>query len=390
MKARHRLSPKAVFSSFAALLSLAACQGQIAVAAPGLDNGPPGSSTGGLGASSGAAPGTGAVSSGGATGGGAAIDCTVAHAPALHARLLTPSQYDNTVSDLVKVGGDPSKDFGGGVATQLDDLSVELRANAAADIAHQAALSLAQWSPCTSPPATAAACEQQIIDKIGPQVYRHPLAADERAELQTLFDAGVQEKDFATGVEWFLSGVLQSPDFLYQLSKLQAAEVAGKLVANPSLVSWRAVSRISICGLDAGRPAVRGRKHQRSGRYDQTSDAAGSDAQGPAIFTRRHWFLQLVAQPGRFPRGRARRRRVHDRRRERPADVSADERHPALPRRHTRQRRRSLFRHELLPQRRAAHLLRTARWRQHIQRHRHGKRRAARHPHPSGSDGSFG
>jgi hypothetical protein len=177
--------------------------------------------------------------SGGAT---ATTDCTAPHAPALHARLLTPSQYDNTISDLVKVGGDPSKDFGGGVATQLDDLSVELRANAAADIAHQAVLALSQWSPCTSPPATPAACEQQIIDKIGPQVYRHPLAAAERQELQTLFDAGVQEKDFATGVEWFLSGVLQSPDFLYQLSKLQPGEQPGQLVAIPP---YELASRLS-------------------------------------------------------------------------------------------------------------------------------------------------
>jgi hypothetical protein len=238
MNARHRFFRIALLPSCAALLSLVACQGQIG-GGHGVGNGPPGSSAGGLGTSG---PSAGGASSGGATGGGAAIDCTAPHAPALHARLLTPSQYDNTISDLVKVGGDPSKEFGGGVATQLDDLSVELRANAAASIARQAAASLSQWSPCASPPATAAACEQQIIDKIGPQVYRHPLAAAERQELQALFDAGVQEKDFATGVEWFLSGVLQSPDFLYQLSKLQAGEQSGQLVAIPA---YELASRLS-------------------------------------------------------------------------------------------------------------------------------------------------
>jgi len=124
----------------------------------------------------------------------------------------------------------------------LRDPFPDVRANAAADIAHQAALSLAQWSPCTSPPATAAACEQQLIDQVGPQVYRHPLAAAERQELQTLFDAGVQEKDFATGVEWFLSGVLESPDFLYQLPKLQAGEQPGQLVAIPP---YELASRLS-------------------------------------------------------------------------------------------------------------------------------------------------
>jgi len=231
MKIRARFSKAALQPWFALMVSLAACKGEILGGQGSGNNGVPTSVSGG-GADTGTSGGAGAT----------AIDCQAPHAPALHARLLTPSQYDNTVTDLVKVDGDPAKNFGGGVATQLDDLGVELRANAAADIAHQAVLSLANWSPCVSPPADATACEQQIIDKIGPQVYRHPLATDERAELQTLFDAGVQEKDFATGVEWFLSGVLQSPDFLYQLSKLQTAEVSGKLVAIPP---YELASRLS-------------------------------------------------------------------------------------------------------------------------------------------------
>jgi hypothetical protein len=43
-------------------------------------------------------------------------------------------------------------------------------------------------------------------------------------------------------VEWFLTGVLQSPDFLYQLSKLQAGEQAGTLVAIPP---YELASRLS-------------------------------------------------------------------------------------------------------------------------------------------------
>src|SRR4051812_25338833 len=42
------------------------------------------------------------------------MNATVARATALHARLLTPSQYDNTIADLVRVGGDPAAAFGGG------------------------------------------------------------------------------------------------------------------------------------------------------------------------------------------------------------------------------------------------------------------------------------
>lgn len=237
-----RFSKPSLWSGLTSLLALAACQGQV-----NANHGPGSSAQAGAaaGGSAAASAGAGAGASAGATSSGgaaASADCTAAHAPPLHARLLTPSQYDNSVLDLVKVAGSPAKDFGGGVATQLDDLAVELRANAAASIAHQAALSLAQWSPCTSPPAAAAACEQQLIDKLGPQVYRHPLSTAERTELSTLFDAGVQEKDFATGVEWFLTGVLQSPDFLYQLSKLQPGEQAGQLVAIPA---YEIASRLS-------------------------------------------------------------------------------------------------------------------------------------------------
>src|SRR5712691_2960828 len=104
---------------FIALAVLAGCNGQIG-RAEGSGNGSPGSSSGGPGTTG---PSTGSGSgTGGSSTGGMPLDCTARQAPALHARLLTPSQYNNTVSDLVKVGGDPSRDFGGGVAAQLDDL----------------------------------------------------------------------------------------------------------------------------------------------------------------------------------------------------------------------------------------------------------------------------
>ena len=61
-----------------------------------------------------------------------------------------------------------------------------------------------------------------------------PPAVGRRAQqLTALFDAGVKEKDFATGVEWFLTGVLQSPDFLYQFAR-PAARRAGRRRSGPS------------------------------------------------------------------------------------------------------------------------------------------------------------
>jgi hypothetical protein len=214
--------------AFFALTSFAACTGQITGNAR-----MSGSGAGGVGVGTGSpspAPGPGPGGSGG-SGSVSPIpfDCGLPQATALHAGLISPSQYDHTVLDLLNVAGDPAKDFGGGTATQLDDLGVERRANAAATIAHQAAVSLAAWSPCQPPVVAAAACEQQLIDRVGAQAFRHPLTAAEHAQMQTLFDAGVKEKDFATGVEWFLTGVLQSPDFLYQLARPAAGEQAGKV-----------------------------------------------------------------------------------------------------------------------------------------------------------------
>ncbi len=59
---------------------------------------------------------------------------------------------------------------------------------------------------------------------------RHPLSAAEKTELQALFDAGAKESGgFATGVEWFLTGLLQTPDFLYQFAKPSPGEQPGQL-----------------------------------------------------------------------------------------------------------------------------------------------------------------
>jgi hypothetical protein len=171
-----------------------------------------------------------AGSTGGTGGAGAPIPCQQQQAAALNARLLSPSQYDNTIQDLLRVGGDPAKGFAGAGFAQVDDAAVEQRANAAKTIAHQAATMLAAWAPCAPASGTDAACEQQIVDRIGGRAFRRPLNADDRAQMKALFDAGIKEKDFATGVEWFLTGLLQAPDFLYLFAKPASGEKPGQVV----------------------------------------------------------------------------------------------------------------------------------------------------------------
>ncbi|HXI59634.1 MAG TPA: DUF1587 domain-containing protein, partial [Polyangia bacterium] len=104
---------------------------------------------------------------GGSGGTVAPVNCQQPQAAALNARLLSPSQYDNTVQDLLQVGGDPAKGFAGAGFAQVDDAAVEQRANAATAIAHQAAAMLAAWAPCAPAASTDTACQQQIIDRIG-------------------------------------------------------------------------------------------------------------------------------------------------------------------------------------------------------------------------------
>jgi hypothetical protein len=159
--------------------------------------------------------------------------------------LLSPSQYDNTVLDLLKISGDPAGKYNiaGGETAALDKTALGFRAGAAEGIALQAAASLASWAPCVpAKVADQAACEQQIIDQIGERAYRHALSADDSAQLKTLFDAGIAAQDFQTGVDWFLTGVLQSPDFQYQLIRPAATERAGQVLP---ITGYELASRLS-------------------------------------------------------------------------------------------------------------------------------------------------
>jgi hypothetical protein len=178
------------------------------------------------------AGGTAAASgTGGTAGVGGSVtapdDCTKPQAAAVRLSLLTESQYNNSVLDLLQVAGEPAR----GLGQALDDVSLEQRANVVATIAAQAAASLAQWAPCAPAEVdSGVSCAQQIIDQIGTKAYRRPLEGAERAEMTKLFDAGIKEKDFATGVEWFLTGLLQSPYFVYQVVRPEPSELPGQVL----------------------------------------------------------------------------------------------------------------------------------------------------------------
>jgi hypothetical protein len=96
--------------------------------------------------------GTVGTGSGGNTGGPGSgrsppppLDCSQARASTAHLRVLTESQYSNSVLDIFQIAGNPAK----GVGPSLDDVSLEQRAELAATIATQAIANLTKWAPCT-------------------------------------------------------------------------------------------------------------------------------------------------------------------------------------------------------------------------------------------------
>ena len=243
---------------------------------------------GGSGASSPAGGSSGSTSSAGGVGGMSGVggtapaDCSQPAASNVRLAALSESQFNNSVSDLLKVTGSPAN----GQGEAFDDVSLEQRAAVAASVATQAAASLSTWAPCAPPASgTTTACEQQIIDKVGAKLYRRPLSDVERADMTKLFDAGVKEKDFATGVEWFLTGLLQSPYFVYQVVRPDPTEKVG---AVQNLGPYEYASRLSYFIWD--------------GPPDDalTAAAASGDLADPA---KRDAQVSRLLQDARFSRG---------------------------------------------------------------------------------------
>jgi Protein of unknown function (DUF1588)/Protein of unknown function (DUF1592)/Protein of unknown function (DUF1595)/Protein of unknown function (DUF1585) len=155
------------------------------------------------------------------------LDCAVPSAAAARLKVLSESVVNNTVADLFQLEGD----FAQGLGRATDDVSLELRMNMANEVAKRAVANLTAWAPCTATaPGGANACALQIINEIGTKGFRRPLSETEQAQFKALFDAGIAAQNFDTGVEWFLSGLLQTPDFIYEVIRPSATEQPGVVV----------------------------------------------------------------------------------------------------------------------------------------------------------------
>jgi hypothetical protein len=167
-------------------------------------------------------------------------------------RRLTRSEYMNTVNDLLGVtdvvaaNSLPADDtindrFHSNTITPVQTIDVGKYAEAADAIATKAVTALATLIPCAAQ--GDAACAAKFIDSFGKRAYRRPLTAAETAQLQMLYAAG---GDFPTGIRLVITGLLQSPKFLY-LPEPVPMNAPGKVVG---VDGWALASRLSYFFLD--------------------------------------------------------------------------------------------------------------------------------------------
>jgi hypothetical protein len=174
----------------------------------------------------GAAGGGSGVAVGGAGGVGAAMPGVFKPGPA-SLRRLTTTQYWNVITDLFGAGApqsplDPDLNIGGffSVGASLVSTSptgVDQYETAAQQIGAWALADMARRTALVGCPAGATldqACAQSFLTRFGELAFRRPLADTEVARYMALYQVA---GDFWTGIQAMITGLLQSPKFLYRV-----------------------------------------------------------------------------------------------------------------------------------------------------------------------------
>jgi len=193
----------------------------------------------------------------GAGGSGSMVTPPSGDQPEAHMHRLTSSQFANSVHDLLGAGApigalDPDQPTDGfvsiGSSAIVSSASGVVLYEGAADAAAawlfadptRATAALA----CVPKAATDTACASQAIAALGQRAYRRPLTTDETTRLVTLATtlAGQTGGTIAIGMQYAVSAILQSPNFLYRV-ELGAPSTAdgGRLKYN----SYEMASRLA-------------------------------------------------------------------------------------------------------------------------------------------------
>ena len=148
-------------------------------------------------------------------------------------RRLTRAEYDATIRDLLGDDGAPARRFppdddglGFPVAGAVSPLLAELYMRAAEDVAGRAVHNGTEDLLTCAPGADVDACVRSFIARFGRRAYRRPLDDAQVTSLLGVYRAGVSiDGEFADGIRWILSTMLQSPYFLYRVEL--GAPIAG-------------------------------------------------------------------------------------------------------------------------------------------------------------------
>src|SRR5262245_58650830 len=149
-------------------------------------------------------------------------------APRVVLRRLTPSQYNNTVRDLLKDLSDPAgrfppEDYVNGFKNQYEALSVSpILADAYSRAAERLGANAFRRGdsrgllPCKPVSEDDAGCRTKFIETFGRRAFRRPLDPEEISLHTAIFKA---EKTFLAGAQAVIEAMLQSPTFLFWLEE---------------------------------------------------------------------------------------------------------------------------------------------------------------------------
>jgi hypothetical protein len=211
-----------LWSVLPVVAALAACQAKV-------DGGPGRTGSGGNGSSSGGgANGGGGSSTAGAPGSFGNLACSAPQLGSPVLRLLTATEFVNTVSDIFPqvTAGAYSNTLPGNTVSAYgfpNDASAVVGpqlAQALLDTATSLATALvgtplATILPCstTTPDRT---CAETFVNQYGRRLFRRAVSSTEHDRYLTFFDKALSSSDFKTAIKWLAVGLIQSPNAIYR------------------------------------------------------------------------------------------------------------------------------------------------------------------------------
>lgn len=160
---------------------------------------------------------------------GEVVGCAVPAPGTAPLRRLSNFEYQNTLADLTGdaalaeraarqlVREPTSLGFRNSAsALTIPQLIAEQYVQLALDVAHQA-MDVPGWFPCSLATINRE-CTQQFVESFGKRAYRRPLTQQELVRFSTLYNTAIEkEGDYRKAIEWVVSSMLSSSNFLFRV-----------------------------------------------------------------------------------------------------------------------------------------------------------------------------